>query len=172
MMRTGAFSFLLGISLVACTSGDSQSMMANDLQCSAQVSLTGTFTPDGSRPAAYDGCWGAGTWMFTASITSSTCDSNPAIAPSYQFTAKSEADMNGDPIVDVFTLNAPDPSTMENIVKISQLGNSMCEGEVDICSPDMLTVWQLRPDVVEATGNGITGQGEVIKYSSAHCPTM
>ena len=172
MMRTGAFSFLLGISLVACTSGDSQSMMANDLQCSAQVSITGTFTPDGSRPTAFDGCWGAGAWDFKATITSSTCGSNPALASDYQFTAASEPDMNGDPIVDKFALVAPDPSTMMNIVKISQLGNAQCEGEVDICAPDMLTVWQLRPDLVEATGNTLSGQGEVIKYASAHCPTM
>src|ERR1041385_3636576 len=102
MMRTGAFSFLLGISLVACTSGDSQSMMANDLQCSAAVSLAGTFTPDGSRPTGLDGCWGAGTWQFTATVTSNTCGSAPSLSPSYQFTAASEPDMNGDAIVDKF----------------------------------------------------------------------
>ncbi len=171
MMRFGAISFVLGLSLAACTTGDTAMPNPNEMTCSSAVTLTGTFAPDGTRPAAYDGCWGAGTWTFTAAAASGTC-SSPQLAPQYQFTAASELDMNGDPIVDKFALVAPDPTTMMNIVKISQLGSTMCEGEVDICSPDMLTVWQLRPDVVESVGNTISGQGEYIQYSTPHCPTM
>jgi len=172
MMRTGASAILLGISLVACTSGDSTVNDPNKMTCTAAVTLSGTFTPDASRPTAYEGCWGAGTWEFKATIGTSNCESNPAVATDYKFTAASEPDMNGDPIVDKFTLNAPDPSTMMNIVKISQLGNSQCEGEVDICAPDMLTVWNLRPDVTESVSGAITGQGEIIRYSTPTCPTM
>lgn len=167
-MRFAALA--LGISVAACTSGDT--MVINGMQCTAELSLTGTFTPDGSRPAAYDGCWGAGTWAFAATVMSNSCESAPSLSPMYQFTAASELDPQGDPIVDKFTLNTPDGSTVMNIVKISQLGNAMCEGEVDICSPDGTHVFQMRPDVTEASGNGITGQGEYLQYDSNHCPTM
>jgi len=162
--------FVIGVSFTACTSGDSN--MPNDMSCTAQLSLTGTFAPDGTRPAAYDGCWGAGSWTFTAAVTTNNCDSSPALSPSYKFTAQSELDMNGDPIVDKFALVTPDPSTVMNIVKLSQLGNAQCEGEIDICSSDLLHVFQLRPDLTESTGNTITGQGEYLSYNSPHCPTM
>jgi hypothetical protein len=159
----------IGLSLVACTSGDQ--MTVNGMQCTAELTLTGTFTPDGSRPAAYDGCWGAGQWAFSAKVTTNMCDSSPSLSPMYQFTAASEADPQGDPIVDKFTLVTPDPSTVMNIVKISQLGAAQCEGEVDICTGDLTNVFVLRPDLTEATGNTITGQGEYLKYDSPHCPT-
>lgn len=162
--------FALGIFFAACTSGDTT--MPNDMSCTSALSLTGTFTPDGTRPAAYDGCWGAGSWVFTAAVTSNNCESAPALSPQYQFTAASEPDMNGDPIVDKYTLVTPDPSTVMDIVKISQLGAAQCEGEIDICSPDGTKVYQLRPDLTEAVGNTISGQGEFLQYNSAHCPTM
>lgn len=160
----------LGLSLVACTSGDMTT--ANGMQCNATLQLTGTFTPDGSRPTAYDGCWGAGTWAFAAKVTQNSCEDSPALSPSYQFTAQSEPDINGDPIVDKYTLNTPDPSTVMNIVKISQLGAAQCEGEIDICTGDLTNVYVLRPDLTEAVGNTISGQGEYLKYDSPHCPTM
>jgi hypothetical protein len=168
MMRFAALA--LGISVAACTSGDTTTI--NGMQCTAELSLTGTFTPDGSRPAAYDGCWGAGTWAFQAAVMSNTCDSSPSLSPMYQFTAASELDPQGDPIVDKFTLNTPDGSSVMNIVKISQLGAAQCEGEVDICSADGTHVFELRPDLTEAVGTGITGQGEFLQYDAPHCPTM
>jgi hypothetical protein len=168
MMRFAALA--LGISVAACTSGDTTTI--NGMQCTAELQLTGTFTPDGSRPAAYDGCWGAGTWVFQAAVMSNTCDSAPSLSPMYQFTAASELDPQGDPIVDQYALVTPDPATVMNIVKISQLGNAQCEGEVDICSQDQTHVFVLRPDVTEAAGNSITGQGEFLQYDSPHCPTM
>jgi hypothetical protein len=169
MMRLSVFA--VAIFCAACTSGDSAPPV-NDMSCTAQLSLTGMFTADGSRPAAYDGCWGAGSWVFSAAVMSNTCGSAPAVSPSYQFTASSEPDMNGDPIVDKYALVLPDPSTVMDIVKISQLGNAQCEAEVDICSPDGLKVFVLRPDLTEAVGNGLTGQGEFLEYNSPHCPTM
>jgi hypothetical protein len=162
--------FVIGISFTACTSGDTT--MPNDMSCTSELSLTGTFTPDGTRPAAYDGCWGAGNWTFSATVTSNNCGSAPALSPSYQFTAATEPDMNGDPIVDKFTLVTPDPATVMDIVKISELGAAQCEGEVDICSTDLTHVFVLRPDLTEASGNGLTGQGEYLVYNSPHCPTM
>jgi hypothetical protein len=169
MPRVLAAGLLIAMSsLAGCSTGD-PAPMANGMSCSASLALTGTFTPDGTRPAAYDGCWGAGQWAFTASVMSNTCSDSPAITP-YQFTAASEPDMNGDLIVDQFTLVAPDPGTVMNIVKISQLGAAQCEGEVDLCSPDGLKVFQLRPDLIEANGNGISGQGEYLEYTMANCP--
>lgn len=169
MMRLAAFAFVLGGSLVACTSGTT-APNPNGMQCSTALTLSGTFTPDGSRPAAYDGCWGAGNWTFTASIMSNTCSSPPMLSPMYQFTAASEPDMNGDPIVDKFTLVDPDGSSVMNIVKITQLASTTCEGEVDICSDDGKQVFELRPDLTEVSGNGITGQGEFLIYNTASCP--
>jgi hypothetical protein len=171
MTRSGVFAFVIASSLAACTTGDTPPN-PNGMTCSTELSLSGQFTPDGSRPAAYDGCWGAGSWSFTASISSNTCQTAPAVAPQYMFVAASELDMNGDPIVDKFTLQAPDGASVMNVVKLSQLGNSICEGEVDICSADGKQVFQLRPDLTEAVGNAITGQGEFLQYTSASCPTM
>ncbi len=170
-MRFGALAILLGSSLVACTTGDNPPN-PNGMSCSTALSLTGTFAPDGTRPAGYDGCWGAGTWTFSAAVTTNTCSSAPPLSAQYTFVAASELDMQGDPIVDKFTLTAPDGASVMNIVKITQLASTTCEGEVDICSSDGKQVFQLRPDVTESAGNGITGQGEFIIYNNASCPTM
>lgn len=171
MMRFGALAFLLGSSLVACTTGDMKPD-PNGMTCMTELSLQGSFTPDGTRPSGYDGCWGAGTWTFTASVSSNTCSSAPQLAPQYKFVAATMADMQGDPIVDVFTLQAPDPSTVMSLVKLTQLAATTCEGEVDICSADGKQVFQLRPDLTESAGTGISGQGEYLVYNTANCPAM
>ncbi len=168
-MRFGALAILVGSSLVACTTGNTPPN-PNGMTCSTALSLTGTFAPDGTRPAAYDGCWGAGTWTFTASVTTNTCQTAPPLASQYVFVASTEPDMNGDPIVDKYNLQAP--ANVMYLAGLTQLASTTCEGEVDICSADGKQVFQLRPDVTESAGNGITGQGEFIIYNNPSCPTM
>ncbi len=172
MTKLGAGALFVAAALTGCTTGnDPTPPNPNGMTCTAALTLQGTFTPDASRPTGYTGCWGAGQWTFTAAVASNSCATAPQVAPSYQFTAASEADMNGDPVVDKFTLTAPNPASFMNIVKLSTEGNGICEGEVDLCSADMLQVWTLRPDVQDSTSTSITGQGEFTVYSSPHCPT-
>lgn len=172
MTKPGARALLVAAALTGCTTGSDPMMVnPNGVNCTAELMLQGTFAPDASRPTGYTGCWGAGQWTFSASVASNACAGAPQLAPSYAFTAASEPDVNGDPVVDKFTLSSPDPSAFMNIVKISTEGNGICEAEVDLCSADQLKVWVLRPDVQDATSTSITGQGEYFEYSSPHCLT-
>jgi hypothetical protein len=166
---------MFGLALVGCVSGDDSNQTnpnPNGHVCGATLAITGSFAADPSAPppAMYTGCWGAGTWTFAASIVNNDCSQTPALQPSYVFQAQAELDMNGDPIVDKFPLVMPDPSTVQSIVKISELGNAMCEGEVDLYSPDGTQVWEFRPDLQQAVNNTLTGQGTFDIYTTNQWP--
>jgi hypothetical protein len=131
----GVCALLVGAITTACTSGDDGSSNPNPTgrSCTAQLTLAGTFAADASAPvpSGYNGCWPAGTWTFTATVGQNTCASPPTLLSSYVFLGQQELDNNGDPIVDKFSLVTPDPASLRNIVKVSELGSAMCEGEVE-----------------------------------------
>lgn len=196
-MKLATSAFALGAILSACTTGDEGTMMPNPngMNCSAALTISGTFTADASAPAPadYNGCWPAGTWTFAAQVADNNCATAPQLGAMYSFKGEQEwacqadpgthcrgdADCAGlspttcdhtQPIVDLFTLVTPDPSSMKNIVKVSELGNGICEGEVDLYSADQMQVWTFRPDLQQAVGNTLTGQGEYGEYTTPQYP--
>ncbi|MEO8549602.1 MAG: hypothetical protein ABI678_06500, partial [Kofleriaceae bacterium] len=147
-----AAAFLL-IPLIGCVTGDdpnggggngsgSDSNTANDRICSATLTSTGSFVADpaATPPVDSSGCWPAGTWTFKMSVAMNDCNTAPTPEASYAFKGVQTNDDNGDPIVDTFTyLN--DPTNKRAIVKVSEGGSGLCEGEVDIYSTDGTKVW-------------------------------
>jgi hypothetical protein len=170
----GLCGLFFGVALTACTSGDDPNTNPNPngRTCTATLAISGSFTPDATipMPAGYNGCWPEGTWTFSASVVNSDCKDAPALQNQYQFKADAELDMNGDPIVDKFTLMMPAPTAFQNIVKVSELGNAICEGEVDLYSTDGMTVWSFRPDLQQAVNTNITGQGEYGVFTTNQWP--
>jgi len=75
--------------------------------------------------------------------------------------------MNGDPIVDTFTY-VNDPTNPRVVVKVSEGGSGLCEGELSIYSADGKTVWLLKPEL--NADNTITGDGEYGQYSTDQWP--
>lgn len=168
-----ASALFLGSLICGCTSGDSpgaaDASTANDRVCSATLTTSGSFVPDpaATPPTGSTGCWPAGTWTFTAAVADNTCSKPPTPEAQYQFKGTQTLDMNGDPVVNTFTyLN--DPTNTRVIVKVSEGGSGLCEGELDIYSTDGKTVWLLKPEL--NADNSVTGDGEYGEFSTDQWP--
>jgi hypothetical protein len=182
-MRLVAALFLIIPLGSACTTGDSpgaggggggsgsgsDSNTANDRVCASTLTASGSFVvdPAATPPVGSTGCWPAGTWTFKMAVASNDCSAAPALESQYQFKGTQTTDMNGDPIVDTFTyLN--DPTNTRVLVKVSEGGSGLCEGEVSIYSTDGKKVWLLKPEL--NADNTITGDGEYGEYKSDQWP--
>jgi hypothetical protein len=168
MRLVGAVCFIgLCPGVVGCTTGDTP-VMPNGRLCGSTLSANGTFAPDPNATPPVDGtgCWPAGTWTFSMSIVENDCSPAPTLESQYQFKGEQTLDMNGDPVVDTFTY-LTDPSARA-IVKVSEGGAGLCEGEVDLYSTDGKTVWLLKPEL--NADNTITGDGEYGVFSSDQWP--
>lgn len=150
----------------ACTTGDGSTTTDNrGIQCSAAMTVTGSFAQSTPRPADNpDGCWPIGMWTFTAAMTSNDCSPAPVPLPQYQFQGSwgpDPSDPTGDNI-ETFTY-VTDPNAMV-IVKANEGGAGSCAGDLSIFSPDGKQVWSLRPELF--LDNTISGDGEFRVYNT------
>src|SRR5258706_361572 len=81
------------------------------------------------------------------------CAVPPTLLAQYQFSGHQMINMDGD-IVPLFTYDT-DPSSMRTIVKVSEGGSGLCEGELDLYSMDGKSVFSLKPEL--NADNTITG---------------
>lgn len=136
--------------------------------CTVNLTTTGTFVQSEAPPAnpedgtPYTGCWPIGTWTFTASLGDGDCTTQPSLLPQYQFKGEQMLDPDEGNYYQVFTYMT-DPSA-RNRVKVSQGGDGLCEGELDLFSADGKEVWILKPELY-ADGH-LGGNGEYQLYDS------
>ncbi len=172
MMKLAGACVFLGLSLLACTNGDTMGD-PNGQQCVAHMTATGTFAPNTATPPpngwGNGGCWPAGTWTFSLAVTDNNCPAAPTPLAQYSFKGVETTDMNGDPVVNTFTLITPDPSLQRNIVKVSEGGAGLCAGEVDLYSTDGKQVWSLQPEI-NFDNATISGDGSFEIYSTDQWP--
>jgi hypothetical protein len=127
--------------------------------CSAQLTLSGTYTQGNPPPTGFaGGCWPDGTWTFSATVTSNTCPSAPTLESQYTFKVVEDLDYN-----DTITYQN-DPTNLYVSTKISGGEGGLCVGAFLIFSPDGKTVWNLRPAL--QTGNVLNGAGEYRIYDT------
>jgi hypothetical protein len=170
MMR---FAGALAISILAVGCGvgnpDDGGMQMNPLgrQCTAVFTTHGTFAPDATNPKPVDvnGCWPIGVWNFSVSIASNDCSPAPELASQYQFKGTATLNMDGDPVQSFEYMT--DPSA-RNIVKVSEGGTGLCEGELQLFSADGLKVWLFKPEL--NADNSITGDGEFGVFTTNQWP--
>ena len=118
-------------------------------ECTAQMDVTGSFVQSKAPPVhedgtPYTGCWPIGTWTFSATVTTTDCDAKPALLPQYQFKVDEALDADGIP----YQVNTymTDPSVRHR-VKVSQGGDGLCEGELNLFSADGKEVWIIKPEL-------------------------
>lgn len=154
------------LALVACTSGDAPQTNTIGRQCSAMLTLAGSFVQTSARPVGSDGmpitgCWPIGTWTFSATLGENDCSDTPVLLPKYVFTGTEGSDSDGD-YTESFAYTT-DPSAM-TIVKVTEAGNGLCEGELDIFSSNGLDEWDFSPFL--NPDNSIDGQGLYSEYTT------
>jgi hypothetical protein len=141
-------------SLVAC---DGSVTEEDKLVCSAPLTLSGSFAIGDPKPAAINGCWPVGTWTFTATVGTTTC--NPAPTPLAQYQFKGERDLTA-PEPD-YTWNytyLTDPADVTAHIGVTSGGGGLCEGEVILYSADGKTLWNMHPAL--QADNTLTGLGD------------
>ncbi len=138
----------------------------NGRTCGAILKTSGTFALDATAKPNPDGsgCFPYGTWTFTTSIESNDC-TPPPVTQQYQFKVTQKLNEDGDPIKEYAYLT--DPSA-RSIVKVSQGGGLLCEGELELFSADGKAVYLLKPEL--GTGPEITGSGEYTIYTTDQWP--
>jgi hypothetical protein len=134
--------------------------------CTTQLKPMGTFVQAYAAPAhedgtPYTGCWPIGTWTFSVSVGEGDCQTKPTPLAQYQFKVEEMTDADGNK----YQVNTymTDPS-VRNRVKVSQGGDGLCEGEVNLFSTDGKEVWILKPELYADQHLG--GDGEYALYGS------
>jgi hypothetical protein len=131
------------------------------------MSVTGSYVETVAAPpnddgTPYVGCWGIGVWTFSAAPAgTTTCTNNPTPLSQYQFKGEQVADTDGE-LFPKWTYMT-DPS-IRNRVKVSQGGDGLCEGELNLFSADGKEVWILKPELY--SDNTLRGEGEYTLYGS------
>jgi len=157
---------LISLVCAACTTGDKPTE-PNGRLCGTTFSTNGTFTPDPSAAPNPDGtgCWPYGTWTYQMAVVENDCSPAPTPLAMYQIKVTQMINMDMD-IVPVYSY-LTDPAA-RSIVKVSEGGSGLCEGEVDIYSADGKTVYTMKPEL--NGDNTITGDGEYAMYGTNQWP--
>jgi len=133
--------------------------------CTMSMTVSGSFmettaAPPNADGSPYTGCWPIGVWTFTATRGTTDCTTQPTLLPQYQFKGE-QVLVDGD-YVEQFTYMT-DP-TIRNRVKVSQGGDGLCEGELNLFSADGKEVWIIKPELYADKHLG--GDGEYSLYGS------
>lgn len=134
--------------------------------CTMQMTVTGSFMQTMAPPVhedgtPYTGCWPIGVWTFQAMRGSTDCQTAPQLLGQYQFKVEHRLDQDGNP----YQTNTymTDPSVRHRI-KVSQGGDGLCEGELNLFSADGKEVWIIKPELYADKRLG--GDGEYALYKS------
>ena len=117
--------------------------------CTMQMAVTGSFVQSVAPPVhedgtPYTGCWPIGTWTFQAQRGETDCSTPPMLLNQYQFKVEERLDSDGLPYqVNTFMT---DPA-IRHRVKVSQGGDGLCEGELNLFSADGKEVWIIKPEL-------------------------
>ena len=171
MLRmAGVGSLLLAMGCVVSTDADTKPPVESppDLLgriCTAQLKVTGNFVQSKAPPlhedgTPYTGCWPIGTWTFSATLEMNGCSTAPQLLNQYQFKVDEMLDPTDGNYYQVNTYMT-DP-TVRHRVKVSQGGDGLCEGELDLFSSDGKQVWILKPELY--ADNHLGGDGEWAMY--------
>lgn len=133
--------------------------------CTMQMKVIGTFVQSKAPPVhddgtPYTGCWPIGTWTFQAQRGESDCTTPPMLLGQYQFRVEERFDADGEPYQT--NVYMTDPSVRHRI-KVSQGGDGLCEGELNLFSADGKEVWIIKPELYEDLHLG--GDGEYALYN-------
>jgi len=196
-MKLIAGALLTATFAVGCAVGPDDDVLPIDpnparVACSSALKLTGTWvagTPardmvETSPTYTPDGCWGVGTWTFTASVDPSgearditgdgaadLCGEYNSTAPavleaSYSFRAEHvDAIDNGVVVGYDSKLTVLSGQGSSQLIKLSlgDDGAGDCEANFELRSADQKIEWVFRPSQTDADGK-IIGVGEFVRF--------
>ena len=133
--------------------------------CTTEIAVTGSFVQSKAPPpnedgTAYTGCWPIGTWTISATYATGDCSDTqkPALLPQYQFKGEELIDADGINYQEFTYMTDP---SVHHRVKVSQGGDGLCEGELNLFSADGKQVTILKPEMYSDLHLGGTGELQV-----------
>lgn len=144
---------------IGCGTGDVSGDPPNDdlpeyIDCIADLTLTGTFTPPGAPPTIEDGCVPEGTWLVQVAVGDQGECTEVPVATSYEFVITRD---EGGNLIATF---AEQGDRDFNFSVSSNTGD--CKANFEIAAADGYSLIILRPLEVEGV---IGGSGEFEHYS-------
>lgn len=173
--------------VAACGVGDEETTTPDERLCSAELSITGSFTMsspvpdvlnnDTNMPGAdgqpdFTGCWPTGTWAFTANVVSTTCSTAPQQpATEYRFTATYAQGADGQGAEYSYALVSPALNMGQYRLKVSSGGGGECEGVMELYLDGAKKAWILHPALDSFNQSGpLSGVGEYGEFSEPIYP--
>jgi len=134
--------------------------------CTMNMKVTGSFSettpaPPNDDGSPYTGCWPVGVWTFQAQRAETDCEVPPMLLSQYQFKVELKTDADGESYQSNSYMTDPSARTR---VKVSQGGDGLCEGELDLFSADGKEVWIIKPELYADKHLG--GDGEYSLHKS------
>jgi hypothetical protein len=181
-LALSAISLLL---IGACGVGDDGGLPGptDPRLCTTEFNLTGSFTvgmappdnvnndtqqPPGDGVPDIEGCWPTGMWTFTAAVTTNTPgETECAPAPTAPTQIQFKVDFVSDPVDPTYSYTVVAPTTFsKSLVKVSQGGGGLCEGQIEFFSSDGKETFNFHPVLNVFNQNGpLNGQGEFARFS-------
>lgn len=127
------------------------------IQCEGKIKISGQFVKGAEQPYDVHGCWPVGTWTFTAELEDTDCTNPPVLESQYSFRVERDAEET----MQYTYLN--DPAYERRRMKVTSGGGGLCEGALEIYSPDGKILLNLHP-ALQADGT-INGFGELEVYA-------
>lgn len=168
MMRTGSvlFALLLMAAAAGCDPGSVGSEQ-DEIVCSAQMNITGTFAIGAPQPAEISGCWPIGTWTFQLAVADHNCSAAPTPLAEYQIRVDRDVASEDPDYTWIYTY-VTDPNDTTAHVGVTSGGGGLCEAEVILYQDDGLTVWNLHPAL--QADMTLTGLGDYEEHTVNQIP--
>lgn len=164
LFAVGSVAALLG----GCDPGSvDDGQTADELLCSATLTMTGTFAIGTPQPAEISGCWPIGTWTFAAAVGEHDCGSAPTPLAEYQFRVDRD-EASADPDYTWIYTYVTDPADTTADVSVTSGGGGLCEGILIVYSADGKTVWNMHP-ALQADGT-LNGTGDYELHTTSQVP--
>jgi hypothetical protein len=168
MTRNALFS-LVAVGLLGCTADGftSENPPPDDddrndqlgILCASEVTLAGRFELGAPQPDDVFGCWPVGTWTFSATVANGDCSDTSGLLPEYRFSVTRDGEDETDSYA---YLSQPGYERVR--LSVSSGGGGLCEGNLEVYSPDGKILVNLKP-ALQADGS-IDGSGEYEVYGS------
>jgi len=168
-MRTPSliFASVTALAAAACDPGSVDGSNSDELICTAELTLAGTFAIGTPQPAEVGGCWPIGTWTFTATVGTHDCAAAPTPLAQYQIRVDRD-ETSADPDFTWLYTYVTDPADATAHVGVSSGGAGLCEGEVLLFSADGKTKWNMHPAL--NADKSIGGSGEYEVHTTSQVP--
>ena len=168
-MRTASVIFAC-TSIVALAAGCDPGSVGDgqdELQCSAQMTITGSFAVGTPKPAEISGCWPIGTWTFAMTVDDHNCAAAPTPLAEYQIRVDRDL-ASEDPDYTWLYTYVTDPNDQDVHIGVTSGGGGLCEAEVILYADSGKTVWNLHPAL--QADNTLTGLGDYEQHTQNQIP--